>query len=303
MHFVAPPANVTGHNDASLNPDCRFFAEFPREIGTPISAGSNLMEGQQAVHRTGVFQNLVFCFVAFMMPLIILLALLQLPAPSTIGILLAGVIVVGLLSRRFGHVSPTNTFVGREGVAVARYQSGGVAWETVRFEDVSQYDCNETIHLIDGQYGGSTFHCAWQRKDGQPKFTIHGAHYLSEDVVTGQEDVYQFSKAAEVVWYQHDHERRAVEIRQSGATTFTVGKFGTAVIEPGVLTLNLLKKSHRLTRENVDSASASGGIFRVAEKGASTVTKRGRHNFALRYVESPQLFVRLVAEVADIPLA
>lgn len=299
LTHIAPAPHVKGHTGEPLDESLCIFADAPAEIGDVISAGSNIRQDDAGVQSSGQLSVPMMWSVLLWGALMFGSILFNVPMQYALAASAVAAVCVICTSLYWSRVRPQVTFVGTNGMAVGVFRGQQVAWTICRYAAIQDSFTNEMIHeSVNHQYGGSSFSFEWCDSSDRTLMDFHGAHYAGTNQ-SGMEDLYYFGHATEAQWMAHDYERRMTELRQAKRTEFTLRGFGTVVVEPDAVVLNINRRAKKFDHAAQLHVQICEGIMYFYPQG----NERGKESFALRYLASWRNFVSLLQSELGIEVA
>jgi len=291
-----PSDTVTRHSTSSHPENLTFFVGPPSEIGTVISADSNLSAASHPL-PFGKVLGITICSCA----VIGTAAALWFGSiiPLVLGAVTAVLIIVTIAFSFNRHCS----FVGEQGICystVNYYIPRKPKTKTLLFENAIALYTAQTQNYVNGIYTGTTYNFKWTQK-GQPNYPLLG-QYRSKTGNPPVGDTFHFAKASESAWTNHLLPIVNQDFKDLGHVDFPMsGKLQTIRMSHQSLEFTLKNgETQAVNVADMKDIKLQGGIFYFNHQDTHWWSGKGKYSFAFSAIPNAQLFMLCLHQVAGL---
>jgi len=300
-----PPPDARTHAGERLEPDRVLFVAPPPEIGTVLSAFSDV----RASTRPPTTATWIMRAVAVGGGVVIagLLLMLAMGMPWSQGgawIMGVGALAAAVTAWGWRFVGRCS-YVGEDGIA---YDECLDRLDRIKKTQVLRFVRADSLHVRrtrsyqNGVYRWTSYAYVWKDRSGRAVHEIYGTH-ASEKTDPPPDDAWHFCAAAEAAWSKHRVGRLQADLDREGFVAFPC-ETGEIRVAPGLIELIDKKGSHRLTPDDVERFVLHQGSFEIRARGAKEgflgLFTDGIHRFSYDSVGNARLLLHCVEQLTGV---
>lgn len=237
--FYELPENTPNHGGEEVNSKYQFFGEPPAEIGTLLTAQSNLKKhaaGATMGRRLGkAFLTLtIFAIIATAIGIAISYPALQTLSFTSVDyyktfwessavLYFILVVLVGLPTALvvFLKSKQSCTYVGDKGTYEVSY--GSSKGKLFSFETAEEIRVGRTEQYYNGVYSGTNYNYHWRAGNGRRVHAIKGQYRQRNGVPKKLNDPFYFAESASSSWNNYCFEKMRAKLNSGESVTFNTG--------------------------------------------------------------------------------
>ncbi len=313
--FFELPNDVPNHGGELVNGNFQFFGEPPAEIGTLLSAQSNMKKGGKRVTIATRLIRAAIVLLIFFIIATVLGILVSQPylidekplSPSffktffdksgAFYVIISGIVAPIVAIVVFLKGKQACTYVGTNGTY--QIDSGKSSGKLFTFDSAEALLTARTEQFYNGVYNGTNYNYSWVNEKRKRVHTIAGQYRQKQGIPKKLNDPFYFSDSASYSWNNYKYTLMLAQLKNGEVISFNAG--GT-VVNMGLETFSIIHKKKQLDWdvsdiEDVQVQQGFVNIYNSKHTNMGFFAKmfgQGKVSFAYSTMPNAEIFLMLM---------